>query len=184
MSTGTSIPLSVNRSAGRKIAMAALCVVAVAAAAVFVWLPLWLIAGAVSEQPVDVWGELVPNIAIAAFCLLVVYVMARVGYMMVQRLRYAAWLDGTVLAERGVVRVSRVDLATAEIDAEHDEQRDVTCLVARDRACGVVVSPPVTTASGALPAGELVALADAITRVRVSSASGDRALVVDRKSVV
>jgi hypothetical protein len=148
-------------------------------AGMLLWLLAQLMYETLVERPIDVWGALLPHLLVSLVGLAGFYVTGAVGYMMLGMIRHAAFLDGTRLAVRYVLRRKWVDLATAQIDASYDPRRGgVRLLVARDLDTGVEVMLPVTQGPEPLPAGELIALADAITSRRVQVGPDDGAFVV------
>lgn len=99
------------------------------------------------------------------------------GYLVLRMLRSRAWLDGTTLVQQGALSRRRVDLATADVtgdtvthtgtSGQYRYIYTIAAVAARDPSTGARVKIPLR-AQGLkrLPAGELVALADAIMVTR------------------
>lgn len=148
-------------------------------AGMLLWTIAQLMYETLADEPIDVWGALVPHLVVAGIFLLGVYVTVAFGSIMLGMIRYGGFLDGTSLAERLVLRKRWVDLATADVDASYDPARGgVQLLVARDRDRQVEVKLPVGQGQQMIPAAELTALADAITSRRVRTGPDDRAFQV------
>lgn len=173
--------LSAGPSAARKAVAGGLAVPTALVAGAILWLVGNLIYETVAERPVNLWGELVPHLIFTIIGLMGVYVLGAGLYLMLGTILFAQTLDGTMLTER-VVLWKRVDLATAEIDADYNEtgRRRVQTLIARAPVDEAEVRVPIGKGSVSLPAGELTALADAITSRRRSDPDSPAFVVADQ----
>ncbi|GAA1618598.1 hypothetical protein ACFQY4_03070 [Catellatospora bangladeshensis] len=131
-------------------------------------------------------GVSVIGLAGAACALLVILVA---GYMVLRVWRTAAWLEGTVLTVRGALGSKTADLATSIVTGgsqlqavgtgEARSYHRVQVLHAADPRSGVQLTLPLRGAGLAmLPAAQLTALADAITRGRPRTEATESSFVV------
>jgi hypothetical protein len=91
------VQLSVGASMARQVVASVFSVPMFVVAGVLIWLPSRLIFESVTETPINVWGSLVPHLFVAVFPLFGAYVAGAVGWMILGMIRYAGWLDGTLL---------------------------------------------------------------------------------------
>ncbi|MEH1013572.1 hypothetical protein V6U90_10710 [Micromonospora sp. CPCC 206060] len=142
-------------------------------------MPLDLILESVTENPINLWGSLLPHLFVSAGFFLGVYIVGAVSLAGIGVILYGAWLDGTLLGERRWLRTRWVDLSTANIDTEDDPRRDgMSLLIARSPDSELQVRLPICRGANSLPPEELIALADAITGTRVRKGSDDAAFVI------
>jgi hypothetical protein len=119
-----------------------------------------------------------------AACALLFVVLA--FYLVLRALRTGAWLEGSVLHVRGLVRTKKRDLSKASISggtqwkSSNDKTGErVQVLIATDPGSGKPLTLPLERRGGTmLPAEQLRMLANAITNQRARRGPDDQAFVV------
>lgn len=132
---------------------------------------VWLLAASVVGGPVRFWDEVVPALGLSTFAMFVAYLFGFPGYVLLEPLREAWWLDGTSLGYRRLLRTVWVDLATAQVATGW--RRATYRLVAVSRTGEVTL--PLQDGGGTLPPDQVTAVADAILTGRDAD---DRATAV------
>ncbi|MCG5470913.1 hypothetical protein LADH09A_004885 [Micromonospora sp. LAH09] len=179
MGRRSKVRLSLGAGTARKVRAAVLASPVLFVAGVLIWMPADLIVESLTEDPVNVWGSLVPHLFVAVGFMLGVYIVGAVGLAILAVIPYAWWLDGTLLGERRWLRPRWVDLSTADVSSRDDPRRDVvSVLVAHSAESGIVLKLPVSQGGSSLPSAELIALADALTGARVRDDSDDAAFAI------
>ncbi|MFG1894222.1 hypothetical protein ACGFIP_09420 [Micromonospora zamorensis] len=179
MGRRSKVRLSRGAGTARKVKAAVFASPMFFVAGVLIWMPADLIVEPFTENPINVWGSLVPHLFVTVGFMLGVYIVGAVGLAIVAVVPYACWLDGTLLGERLWFRTRWVDLSTADIGSLDDPRRNaVSLLVARSADSGIELRLPVSQGGGSLPSEELIALADAVTGTRVRSGADDAAFVI------
>lgn len=112
---------------------------------------------------------------VAGLILFVMYMFGVFACIQVVKIRYAMWLDGTVLAERLVLRRKSVDLSTANIRIKSTAS-GVESLIAVDATSGMEIELPARMGGCAIPAVHALHLADAIVRSRTGATCDDQSL--------
>lgn len=128
-------------------------------------LAIWMLAGSMVGGPVRFLDEVVPTLVLSGLAMFIAYLFGFPGYVLLEQLREAWWLDGTSLGYRRVLRTGWVDLATARVTA--DWHRATYRLGAVSKT-GREVTLPVQDGRGALPPDQLTALAEAIQTGRAA----------------
>jgi hypothetical protein len=180
------IRLSIGASAAAKVFAVIVGIIGVSFAAFFVGVTT--LGGSLANRASDMFGSSgVPDpsvdpvggmtdtvsSAFRLFGLCAVPIAAVFIYVVLSTLRRAAWLDGTTAVVRGAFTTKRVDLSTATVQGDSVRYRQahgdrtyiytVPALAARDRTTGRQIKIPLRGMGlKRLPAGELVALADAM----------------------
>ncbi|WP_433534442.1 hypothetical protein ACQPZK_19915 [Micromonospora sp. CA-249363] len=173
----SKVRLSVGAGAARKARTFVFSLPFIAVGGFLLWVAFDLIFESLTESPINVWGSLLPHVLISAVLVLGAYVVGAVSLAMVAVISYGAWLDGTLLGERRLLRTRWVDLSKADVGAEGGPRRGFMSLLVVTSNPEVRVRLPVQGANS-LPPEELLALADAITATRMRQGSDDAAFVV------
>lgn len=171
----TALRLAAGASGAGKHWAFAGAVPCVTVAGLLVFMAFDLLVEPFTERPFDLWGAFLPHLLIAPIVLFGAVVCVAPGYVMLRVVRSAAWLDGTVLHERLVLRRRAVDLRTAQVHIKRRDRRAAAFIARIPGEPSWDIELRVGYGTAGLPPGQLVALADALTGDRAGSGSDDPA---------
>jgi hypothetical protein len=144
-----------------------------------------LVLPTLAARPVQFWDEVMPAIGLSALPLLIAYPFGLIAYLVLESVRGATWLAGTWLGTRRVMRTVWVDLSTAEIETDRSSNgprqgRAWEQWLVAHAPNGVTVRLQLTRGgwTSLLPAPQLAAVAEAITRNRPRTGGHEQAYVV------
>jgi hypothetical protein len=158
-------------------------------AGLLMWFALrFLLIPPLATRPVEFWDEVMPAIGLSALPLLIAYPFGVMAFVVLESVRGASWLAGTWLGTRRVMRTVWVDLSTAEIETDRERPPSEgpgagrpweQWLVAR-APNGLTVRLQLSRGgwTSLLPAAQLTAVAEALTRDRPRTGPHEQAYVV------